>query len=275
MTSSDSARSTSTSSTPRWTGSAGARGGSTTDPPTLATQVEKVRGRFGLAHVVLVGDRGMLTAVPIREELRTLDEMSWITTLRAPTIRKLVRAGAVQPSPFDERNLAKITSDEFPGEWLIVCRNPFIAHERHRKRKELIAATEREPEKVAVATCRECRPLRGMDTIGTRVGKLINRYKVANHFVTTISEEAFTYERDLEKIAIEEAVDGIYVVRSNIDPDRLDAAETVRAYKNLSGIEYAFRSLKTIDLEVRPIYHRREHRVRAHILLCMLAHYVE
>ncbi|MDE0248616.1 MAG: transposase [Gammaproteobacteria bacterium] len=174
-----------------------------------------------------------------------------------------------------ERNLAKITSDEFPGEWLIVCRNPLLADERHRKRQELIAATEREREKIAVATCRERRPLRGMDTIGTRVGKVINRYRVANHFVTTISEEAFTYECDLEKIAIEEALDGIYVVRSNVDPDRLDAAETVRTYKILSGIEYAFRSLKTIDLEVRSIYHRREHRVRAHILLCMLAYYVE
>ena len=201
--------------------------------------------------------------------------MSWITTLRAPTICKLIRAGAVQPSLFDERNLAKITSDEFPGEWLIVYRNPLLFDERYRKRQELLAATEREPETVAVATCRQCRPPCGMDTIGTRVGKVTNRYKVANHFVTTISEEAFTYERDPEKIAIEEALDGIYVVRSNVDPHRLDAAENVRAYKNLSGIGYAFRGFKTIDLKVRPIYHRREHRVRAPILLCMLAYYVE
>ena len=249
--------------------------GSTSDPTTLATQVEKIRGRFGLTHVVLVGDRGMLTAARIREELRDLDGMSWITTLRAPTIRKLIRAGAVQSSLFDERNLAEITSDEFPGERLIVCRNPLLADERHRKRQELLAATERELEKVAVATRRERRPLRGKDAIGVRVGKVINRYRMAKHFVTTITEEAFTYGRDLEKIAAEETLDGIYVVRSNVDPDRLDAAETVRAYKNLSRIEYAFRSLKTIGLKVRPIYHRREDRVRAHVLLCMLAYYVE
>ena len=249
--------------------------GSTADPSTVASQVAKLRERFGLQQVVLVGDRGMLTAARIREDLADVEGLRWITTLRAPTIRKLVTAGEVTPSLFDERDLAEITSDEFPGERLIVCRNPLLAAERQRKRHELLAATEKDLEPVAAATRRENKPLRGAADIGVRVGKVLNRYKMAKHFVTEITDESFTFRRDEEKIATEEQLDGIYIVRSNVEPEQFDAAQTVRAYKDLSKVERAFRSLKSVDLKVRPLHHRRADRVRAHVLLCMLAYYVE
>ena len=249
--------------------------GSTADPMTVASQVAKIRERFGLQQVVLVGDRGMLTAARIREDLAGVEGLRWITTLRAPTIRKLVNAGTVTASLFDEHDLAEITSDEFPGERLIVCRNPLLAAERQRKRDELLAATEKELEPIVAATRRNNQPLRGAADIGIRVGKVINRYKMAKHFVTDITDERFTYRRDEEKIAAEEQLDGIYIVRSNVEPERFDAAQTVRAYKDLSKVERAFRSLKSVDLKVRPLHHRRADRVRAHVLLCMLAYYVE
>ncbi len=249
--------------------------GSTADPMTLASQVAKIRERFGLQQVVLVGDRGMLTAARIREDLAGVEGLRWITTLRAPTIRKLVNAGTVTASLFDEHDLAEITSDEFPGERLIVCRNPLLAAERQRKRDELLAATEKELEPVVAATSRNNQPLRGAADIGLRVGKVINRYKMAKHFVTDITDERFTYRRNDEKIAAEEQLDGIYIVRSNVEPERFDAAQTVRAYKDLSKVERAFRSLKSVDLKVRPLHHRRADRVRAHVLLCKLAYYVE
>ena len=249
--------------------------GSTSDPLTVARQVDKLRSRFGLQRVVLVGDRGMLTAARIREDLASVDGLRWITTLRAPAIRKLVAAGTVTPSLFDERDLAEVTSNEFPGERLIVCRNPLLAAERHRKRQELLAATEKELEPIVAATRRPNNPLRGAADIGVRVGKVINRYKVAKHFVTTITDESFAFHRDEAGIADEQQLDGLYIVRSNVEPEQFDAAQTVRAYKDLSKVERAFRSLKSVDLKVRPIYHRRADRVRAHVLLCMLAYYVE
>ena len=249
--------------------------GSTADPKTVASQVAKIRERFGLQHVVLVGDRGMLTAARIREDLAGVDGLRWITTLRAPTIRKLVNAGAVTPSFFDERDLAEITSEEFPGERLIVCRNPLLAAERHRKRLELLAATEKDLEPIAAATRRGNKPLRGAAAIGVRVGKAINRYKMAKHFVTDITDESFTFRRNDETIDAEQRLDGLYIVRSNVEPEQFDAVQTVRAYKDLSKVERAFRSLKTVDLKVRPLHHRRADRVRAHVLLCMLAYYVE
>ena len=249
--------------------------GSTADPMTVARQVAKIRERFGLQQVVLVGDRGMLTAARIREDLQGVDGLRWITTLRAPTIRKLVNAGAVTPSFFDERDLAEITSEEFPGERLIVCRNPLLAAERQRKRQERLAATEKDLEPIVAATRRQNRPLCGASTIGLRVGKVINRHKMAKHFVTDITDDTFTFRRNEEKIAAEERLDGIYIVRSNVEPARFDAAQTVRAYKDLSKVERAFRSLKSVDLKVRPLHHRRADRVRAHVLLCMLAYYVE
>ena len=249
--------------------------GSTSDPMTVASQVAKIRERFGVQQLVLVGDRGMLTAARIREDLHGVDGLRWITTLRAPTIRKLVNAGAVTPSLFDERDLAEITSEEFPGERLIVCRNPLLAAERQRKRQELLAATERDLAPIAAATRRENQPLRGAAAIGVRVGTVINRYKMAKHFVTEITDDRFTFCRNEEKIATEKQLDGIYIVRSNVEPERFDAVETVRAYKDLSKVERAFRCFKSVDLKVRPLHHRRADRVRAHVLLCMLAYYVE
>ena len=249
--------------------------GSTSDPNTVAAQVDKIRTRFGLHRVVLVGDRGMLTAARIREDLAGVDGLRWITTLRAPTIRKLVAAGTVTPSLFDQRDLAEVTSEDFPGERLIVCRNPLLAAERQRKRHELLAATEKELEPIVAATRRRNDPLRGAANIGIRVGKVINHYKVAKHFVTTITDESFTFRRDEDKIADEQQLDGLYIVRSNVESEQFDATQTVRAYKDLAKVERAFRSLKTVDLKVRPIHHRRADRVRAHVLLCMLAYYVE
>ena len=241
--------------------------GSTVDPLTVTSQVAKIRDRFGLQQVVLVGDRGMLTAARIREDLQGVEGLRWITTLRAPTIRKLVNAGTVTPSLFDERDLAEVTSDEFPGERLIVCRNPLLAAERQRKRDELLAATEEDLAPIAAATRRENKPLRGAAAIGVRVGKEINRYKMAKHFVTEITDERFTYRRNEDKIAAEQQLDGIYIVRSNVEPERFDAAQTVRAYKDLSKVERAFRCFKSVDLKVRPLHHRRADRVRAHVLL--------
>ena len=183
--------------------------------------------------------------------------------------------GTVTPSLFDERDLAEVTSDEFPGERLIVCRNPLLAAERQRKRQALLAATEKELAPIAAATRRKNNPLRGAAAIGVRVGKVIDHYKVAKHLITTITDDTFTYRRDQDKIAAEEQLDGLYIVRSNVEPDQFDATQTVRAYKDLAKVERAFRSLKSVDLKVRPLHHRRADRVRAHVLLCMLAYYVE
>ena len=249
--------------------------GSTGDPKTVAAQVEKIRNRFGLQRVVLVGDRGMLTGARIREDLQGSDGLRWITTLRAPTIGKLIKAGQVAQTMFDQRDLAEISSPDFPGERLIVCRNPVLADQRHRKRQELLAATAKDLEPIVAATRRAKDPLRGAAEIGMRVGKVINQRKVSKHFITEISEDSFTFRRDLEKIAAEEELDGLYLVRSNVEPELFDADQTVRAYKDLAKVERAFGSMKTVDLKVRPIYHRRADRVRAHVLLCMLAYYVE
>ena len=208
--------------------------GSTADPKTVASQVTKIRERFGLQHVVLVGDRGMLTASRIREDLADVEGLRWITTLRAPTIRKLVDAGAVTPSFFDERDLAEITSEEFPGERLIVCRNSLLAAERQRKRHELLAATEKDLEPIAAATRRENKPLRGKADIGVRVGKVINRYKMAKHFLTDITDESFTFRRDEEKIGVFRRIcgqNGGRVVPSS-DPHRPRVLTGVKARRS-------------------------------------------
>ncbi len=248
--------------------------GSTADPKTLAKQIEKIQQRFGLQRVVLVGDRGMLTQARIDQELRP-SGLDWITALRAPAIRALQQAGLIQPSLFDERDLAEITSPAYPGERLVACRNPLLAEERARKRQELLAASERELERIAVATRRVRNRLRGQDRIGLRVGKVLNRYKMGKHFRLAISADSFRYQRDDEAIAAEAALDGIYIVRTSLPAETLAAEPTVRAYKGLAVAERAFRSLKTVDLKVRPIHHRLADRVRAHVLLCMLAYYVE
>ena len=205
--------------------------GSTSDPKTVAAQVDKIRNRFGLQRVVLVGDRGMLTGARIREDLQGIDGLRWITTLRAPTIRKLIKAGKVAQTMFDERDLAEISSPDFPGERLIVCRNPILAEQRWRRRQELLAATEKDLLPIVTATQRAKEPLRGAAEIGVRVGKVINGHKVGKHFITTISDDSFSFARDLENIAAEEELDGLYIVRSNVEPELFDAEQTVTAYK--------------------------------------------
>ncbi len=249
--------------------------GNVGDPTTLGAQIEKIRKRFELQRVVLVGDRGMITSARIREELKGIEGLDWITALRAPAIRKLAEESVVQPSLFDEKDLMEVSSPEYPGERLVVCRNPFLAEERARKRGELLAATQKELERIVVATQREKRRLQGKDKIGLRVGSVVNRYKVGKHFITKISEKSFSYSRNAGKIAQEAALDGLYVIRTSVARDAMTAESAVRAYKDLSKVERAFRSLKTVDLKVRPIYHRVDNRVRAHVFLCMLAYYVE
>ena len=212
---------------------------------------------------------------PQRDGGYRVDGLRWITTLRAPTIRKLIANGEVAQSMFDERDLAEISSPDFPGERLIVCRNPVLADQRQRKRQELLVATEDKLAPIVKATGRAKEPLRGAADIGVRVGKVINQHKVSKHFLTTITDDSFSFERDHDKIATEAELDGLYIVRSNVEPELFDADQTVRAYKDLAKVERAFRSMKTVDLKVRPIYHRRADRVRAHVLLCMLAYYLE
>jgi transposase len=249
--------------------------GKTADPMTVAPQIAKLRQRFGLSRVVLVGDRGLLTEARIRDELKPVEGLAWITALRAAAVQQLVSTGALQLSLFDQRDLAQITSPDYPGERLVVCKNPLLAAERARKREDLLQATERELEKIVVATQRPKRRLQGQDKIGVRVGRVLPRFKVAKHFLVTITDDEFTYQRDVDRIAREAALDGVYVIRASVAETALDAAETVQAYKALSEVERAFRSYKTVDLRVRPIYHYLADRVRAHVLLCMLAYYVE
>jgi transposase len=249
--------------------------GNTSDPKTVSDQVTRLRQRFGLQRVILVGDRGMITSARIRENLKPLPGIEWITALRAPAIKKLASAGVLQPSLFDSRDLAEITHPDFPGERLIACFNPLLAEERARKRPDLLAATEKELEKIAAATHRPKRPLRGKQNIGLRAGKVLNRFKMGKHFQLAIEEDRFSYQRKQTNIEKEESLDGIYVIRTNVSPELISSEQAVRSYKSLSGVERAFRSLKTVDLHVRPIHHREPDRVRAHIFLCMLAYYVE
>ena len=248
--------------------------GNTADPVTVGAQIDKLKRRFGFSKVVLVGDRGMLTEARIRHDVKPAG-LDWISALRGPAVRSLVESGAVQMSLFDATDLIEVRSPEYPGERLMVCRNPLLAEERARKREELLEATEALLDPIVAATKREKRRLKGADKIGVRVGKVIGRYKVAKHFELHIEEDSFGYLRKPESIAAEAALDGLYVVRTSLTEGELDAEDTVRAYKRLSAVEHAFRSLKTVDLKVRPIFHRTAERVRAHVLLCMLAYYVE
>jgi len=249
--------------------------GNTSDPKTVATQVSKLRERFGLKRVVLVGDRGMITSARIRQDLPAAHGIEWISALRATQIQKLARDGQLQMSFFDKTDLAEIAHPDFPGERLFACFNPLLAEERSRKRPELLAATQKQLEKIALATRRTRRPLRGKQNIGVRAGKILNRYKMGKHFQLSIADDSFQYERKTANIEREQSLDGIYVIRTNVDKEYLSGEQVVAGYKSLSGVERAFRSLKTVDLHVRPIHHRLPDRVRAHILLCMLAYYVE
>ena len=248
--------------------------GNTGDPTTVKTEIEKVRSRFGIVRVVFVGDRGLITSSRINSELRNVEGLDWITALRAPQIRQLVEQEYLQLSLFDEQDLAEIQSPDYPGERLIACRNPLLAQERTLSREELLLATEQELDKIAAATLRDKRRLSGASNIGLRVGKVLNRFKMAKHFHLEIKDDSFHYERNTESIAAEAALDGLYVIRTSVNSQSLDSENTVRAYKSLSQVEQAFRSYKTVDLKVRPICHRLAHRVRSHIFLCMLAYYV-
>ena len=249
--------------------------GNTADPATVAAQVTKLKDRFGIEHLAWVGDRGMVTSARIEQVLKP-QGMDWVSSLRAPQIAQLAQEhGPFQPSLFDERNLLELTSQHFPGERLVVCRNPLLAQERARKRLELLAATEADLAKIVVATQRARNPLRGQDAIGVRVGRVIGRFHMAKHFELAITETTLAYERKTEAIEAEAALDGLYVVRTSLSAEQLDANATVAAYKSLAHVERAFRSMKTVDLNVRPVFLYRESRVRAHVFLCMLAYYVE
>ena len=249
--------------------------GNTGDPKTVAAQVSKLRERFKLERVILVGDRGMLTNARLREDLKPAEGIDWITALRAPQIQALVNAGALQLSLFDERDLAEISHPDYPGERLIACRNPLLAGERARKREELLAATEKDLAKIQSRTQRAKRPLRGKDAIGVAVGKTIGHYKMGKHFDMIIEDASFRYQRKQTQIDQEAALDGIYVIRTSVQTEVASAEQTVSPYKSLSSVERAFRSIKSVDLKVRPIHHHLANRVRAHVFLCMLAYYVE
>ena len=249
--------------------------GNTGDPKTLPAQIKKIRERFAIARVVLVGDRGMLTEARLREDLRPIEGLDWITALRAPAIQALAAGGTLQLSLFDQQDLGEITHPDYPGERLMVCKNPRLAVERARKRVDLLEATERDLATIAAATQRAKRPLRGQALIALRVGKVLGRRKVGKHFTLEITDTHFRAPRDEAAIAREAALDGIYVLRTSVEADRLPTVEAVRSYKRLAAVERAFRSLKTVDLKVRPIHHRKADRVRAHVFLCMLAYYVE
>jgi transposase len=249
--------------------------GNTSDPKTVASQVDKLRQRFGLSDMVLIGDRGMITSARIREDLPASHGIQWISALRATQIQKLAAGGQLQMTLFDQTDLVEIAHPDFPGERLIACFNPLLAEERARKRPELLAATEKQLEKIAAATKRKKRPLRGKQNIGLRAGKIVNRYKMGKHFQLRIENDSFHYERKTANIEREQNLDGIYVIRTSVKKETLSSQQVVASYKSLSGVERAFRSLKTVDLQVRPIHHRLPDRVRAHILLCVLAYYVE
>jgi transposase len=248
--------------------------GSTGDPATLAAQVDKLKRRFDLAHVVLVGDRGMITQARIEQDIKP-SGFDWITALRAPQIRALLDAGAFQLSLFDDHDLASITADDYPGERLIVCRNPDLAVSRRRKREDLLAATERDLAVIQNAVRRAKKPLRGEAEIGLKVGAVVGKYKMAKHFTLTITDTDFSFARKHDAIEAEARLDGIYVVRTSLAAKALDDDASVRAYKSLAQVERAIRSIKTVDLQIRPIFHWLAPRVRAHVCLCMLAYHVE
>ena len=246
--------------------------GNVADSATFMPEVQRLRERFGIKQLVMVGDRGMIGHKTIAE-LREIEGIGWITALKSASIRTLVEQGQLQLDLFDQRNLLELASPEYPGERLVACRNPQLALLRAHKRQELLAATERNLQAIKARV--DAGKLAGADAIGLRVGKVVNQYKVAKHFELTIGHASFTFARKQDAIAAEAALDGIYIIRTCVDAQRMNAADCVRNYKALANVERAFRSLKTVDLKVRPIHHRTADRVRAHILLCMLAYYVE
>ena len=246
--------------------------GNVADSQTFLPAVQQIREQFGIAHMVMVGDRGMIANTAI-DALRAMDGIDWITALKSASIKALVEDGQLQLDLFDERNLLEFTSSEYPGERLVACRNPPLARSRAHKREALLLATERSLKKITVRVT--AGTLAGQDAIGLRVGRVVNQYKVAKHFALTISDDAFKFERTQTSIAAEAALDGLYIIRTSVSAEAMDAATCVRNYKALSTVERAFRTLKGVDLKVRPIHHRTADRVRAHLFLCLLAYYVE
>jgi transposase len=249
--------------------------GNTADPPTFTQIVARARKRFGINRIVFVGDRGMITSARINEDLRGIKGLDWISALRTEGIRKLMAADAIQMSLFDKQDLAEVTSEHFPNERLVVCRNPALAAERARKREELLQATEAKLEPIRRATRRARNPLRGKSVIALRTGKVIGKHKMAKHFELTITDKSFSFRRNEEQIREEAALDGLYVIRSSVGKKRMNSEQLVETYKSLAKVERAFRCMKTIDLSLRPIYHRNEKRIRSHVFICMLAYYVE
>lgn len=249
--------------------------GNTADPPTFTQIVATARKRFGINRIVFVGDRGMITSARINEDLRGVDGLDWISALRTEGIRKLCEVGTIQMSLFDHQDLAEVTSEHFPDERLVVCRNPVLAEERARKRNELLKATEEKLEPIRLATARTRNPLRGQQEISLRVGKVIGAHKMAKHFDLTITETSFAFTRNEDRIREEAALDGLYVIRSSVKKQRMNSERVVETYKSLAKVERAFRCMKTIDLSLRPIYHRNDDRIRSHVFICMLAYYVE
>ena len=248
--------------------------GNTGDPTTLAPQIDKLKQRFGLSHVVLVGDRGMITEARLTEDIKSAG-LDWITAWRGPAIKDLLNSGALQLTLFDTRDMASITSPDFPGERLVVCRNADLAAERSRKREDLLVATEKDLAAIKARVERKRHPLHGTAVIALAVGAVLNTYKMKKHFDLNITDDALSFTRKTAEIAAEAATDGLYVVRTNLPAETLGDADTVRSYKSLARVERAFRCIKTVDLNVRPVYHWLEGRVRAHVFLCMLAYYLE
>ena len=249
--------------------------GNTGDPTTVKVQIEKLTSRFGLKRIIIVGDRGMLTSARIREDLKPIDGIDWISALKAPQIRKIMRDNEIEKSLFDKRDIAEITHPDFPDERLMVCYNPLLETKREKTRQSLLAATEKELQKIVKATSRKQKPLRTVKEIGIAVGKVINKYKVGKHFNIEIEKSFLAFQRKQESIDAEAKLDGIYIIRTSVSEEHLTAAETVMSYKQLSVVEQAFRSMKTVDLKIRPINHYLADRVKSHVFLCMLAYYVE
>jgi transposase len=265
--------------------------GNTSDPTTFTKQIEKVRVRFGIKQVIWVGDRGIISSTRIKSSFQKEHQIDWISALRSSQIRSLLEQDCIQLSLFDEKNIAEISSPDYPEERLIAvlqsstgrkptpptlrCRNPFLAADRAKNREELLQATEKQLFQIVASTTRKTRTLRGESNIALKVGQVLNRYKVGKHFKIDIKADSFSFERDIEKIELEAALDGLYIIRTSVEPEILSASDTVKAYKSLSQVEQAFRSFKTVDLKVRPIYHYTANRVKAHVFLCMLAYYVE
>ncbi|OPF18717.1 tail length tape measure protein [Microcystis aeruginosa KW] len=249
--------------------------GNTSDGATLSGQIEKVRKGWGIENVVWVSDRGIFTNSKIKELVKPIEGLDYITGLTKPQIRKLAEVEVIQLGLFEQVNLVEFESEDYPDERLIACRNPLIAQKNQQQREALLEATEKELDLIVQATQREKRALKGQDKIALRVGKILNQFKVNKYYNLEITEEGFSYQRKLELIAQETALDGVYVLRTSLESTLMDAATTVKAYKSLSQVEEAFRCYKSIDLKVRPIYHYKGDRVKAHIFLCMLAYYVE